>query len=141
MSRKRWFFLAILVALIAIQLIPVERSNPPTSGEIDAPPAIAAILEQSCYDCHSGQTRWPWYSRVAPVSWMIANHVKEGREHLNFTSWDSITPAAIPAILHEIQEEVDEGKMPPSGYVMIHKGAALDEDDLRILREWTGGGH
>ena len=80
----RWTLLFVVAGLILIQFAPVDRSNPSVTGEVSAPDPIMAVLRNSCYDCHSNETRWPWYSRVAPLSWRIAQHVREGRGHLNF---------------------------------------------------------
>ncbi len=76
-----------IVAGAAIQLVPVKRSNPPVEFEVEAPADVHAILERACYDCHSNRTRWPWYSSVAPVSWLVARDVRRGRKELNFTDW------------------------------------------------------
>ncbi len=76
--------LIFAVILAAIQFVPVDRSAPPAAGELAAPPEVARILDAACYDCHSDRTRWPWYSRVAPVSWIAAHHVAAGRRRLNF---------------------------------------------------------
>ena len=79
------FALVLLVLLLAAQLVPVERTNPPVKSEILAPTDVQAVLERSCFYCHSNRTRWPWYSRVAPASWFVARHVREAREDLNLT--------------------------------------------------------
>ena len=147
MSRPRRRGLAsgvavLAVVLLAIQLVPVERSNPPVEGEVDAPDEVAALLERSCYDCHSNQTRWPWYSRVAPISWLVAHDVEEGREHLNFSEWNRLDAKERRELMHEIWEEVEEGEMPLWFYLPLHPEARLAPDDLDSLRAWTGaGGH
>ena len=74
----------VVVALAAIQLVPVHRTNPPVRVEVNAPEEVMAIIQRACYDCHSNETRWPWYSRVAPVSWFVVSHVKKARGDLNF---------------------------------------------------------
>ena len=92
MKNKIW--LAIPVALLAIQFIQPDIRNPPVVAAMDIqqvanPPAdVKAVLKAACYDCHSNETRYPWYSRVAPVSWWVANHVDEGRSVLNFSEFD-----------------------------------------------------
>ncbi len=80
--------IAIGVILIGIQFIPVERSNPPVTQEIDAPSNVLSILKTSCYDCHSNETEWPWYSKVAPVSFLVSADVRNGRKRVNFSEWD-----------------------------------------------------
>ena len=80
--------LVMVVVLVGIQFIPVNRSNPPVEEEIPVLPEVKAILKRACYDCHSNETVWPGYSRVAPVSWLLAWDVGEGREELNFSTWN-----------------------------------------------------
>jgi hypothetical protein len=103
------------------------------------PTEVRSILERSCYDCHSNRTRWPWYSRVAPVSWFVARHVAEGREHLNFTEWDRMSPEDQAKAMEEIGETVTEGEMPLASYLLAHPEAALSEQDQTLLRQWAGG--
>ncbi|MDH5429724.1 MAG: heme-binding domain-containing protein, partial [Nitrospirota bacterium] len=79
------------IVLIGIQFIPVNRTNPPMEEEIVALPDVKAILKRACYDCHSNETIWPWYSQVAPASWLLAWDVAEGREELNFSTWNRYT--------------------------------------------------
>src|ERR1700749_974761 len=88
---KKWFKRLLWIALfifIGLQLAPVDRANPTVDPKktLQAPPQVEAILRQSCYDCHSDETRWPWYAHVAPVSWWIAHDVNEAREKGNFSS-------------------------------------------------------
>ncbi len=85
---KKILIIFIVVA-IGIQFIPTDRSNPPVTHELQASPEVMAILERACYDCHSNETVWPWYSKVAPVSWQISSHVVVGRRHVNFSEWAS----------------------------------------------------
>jgi hypothetical protein len=84
----RWVLLAIVLLLVVIQFVPVDRSNPPVTSEVPASPEARAVLRRACYDCHSNETVWPWYSKVAPVSWLVARDVHKGREELNFSTWD-----------------------------------------------------
>src|SRR5438874_1058331 len=83
----KWSAIALGTVLVAIQLVPVERTNPSATKPIEAPAEVTAVLRRSCYDCHSNETRWPWYAYVAPVSWLVADDVKDGRAKLNFSSW------------------------------------------------------
>jgi hypothetical protein len=137
MSKKSIAVLAIVVVFIAIQFVPVDRSNPPVQGEIDAPPAVSDVLRRSCYNCHSNETRWPWYSRVAPVSWFLSHHVHEGREKLNFSTWAALIESDRTEIVREIWDEVSEGDMPLRSYLIMHPEAKLSEQALESIRAWS----
>jgi len=134
----------LLVVAVGIQFVPVDRSNPPVTMVVDAPPEVLAILKRSCFDCHSNETVWPWYSRVAPMSWRIAEHVEHGREHVNFSTWDEYDAEDKAEILEESWEEVEEGKMPLPNYLRLHSEARLSDADRAVLQAWAesaGGGH
>jgi hypothetical protein len=135
--RLRLVGVGLGVAFVAIQLVPVDRTNPPVTGEIQAPTAVQEVLERSCYDCHSNQTSWPWYSRVAPASWLVAWDVAEAREHLNFSEWSSLAPKKKADAIHEIWEEVEEGEMPLWYYLPAHPEARLSDADREALRAWS----
>ena len=129
--------LALPILLLVVQLIPVDRTNPPGEGEIGTPPQVAAILQRACYDCHSNQTVWPWYSKIAPVSWLIARDVHEGRKELNFSVWSSYSDKRKQKKLRETGKEVSEGDMPPWYYVALHPEARLSDADLQTIRAWV----
>jgi hypothetical protein len=129
--------ITVVVILVIIQFIPVERTNPPVSENINSPENILAILRVSCYDCHSNETNWPWYSYVAPVSFFVAGDVNEGREHLNFSEWDKYDEKKRTKILEEIMEEVEKRKMPLSNYIITHPDAKLDNSRIAQLKQWT----
>ncbi len=130
--------LTIVVLLLGVvQLVPVERSNPAGGSEISAPAEVKVILERACYDCHSHETAWPWYSYVAPVSWLVAHDVKEGREEMNFSTWDRYDAKTKRKKIGECWEEVEEGEMPLWFYLPLHRHARLSEDDHAVLRQWA----
>jgi hypothetical protein len=133
----RFLVPGLLVTFIAIQFIPVDRSNPPVESEIPAPPAIRSLLRNSCYDCHSNEVVWPWYSNVAPISWLVATDVEEGRKELNFSTWSRYNAKKQTRKLKEIWEEIEEGEMPPSSYVLMHSQASLSSAEQEILHLWT----
>ena len=114
---------ALVFLVIGIQFIPVKRTNPAVVSDFDGPPEVKAILKRSCYDCHSHETEWPWYSHVAPVSWLVVHDVKEGREHLNFSNWEPLKD--IVWIHQEICREVAEGEMPLKIYLLMHADAEI----------------
>jgi len=133
----RVLLLLLLVAFVAIQFVPVERTNPPVEAEIDAPPEVAAILHRACYDCHSHETRWPWYARVAPASWLLERDVREARRKLNFSTWGSYNEQRQARKIEEIVEQTSEGEMPLWFYVPLHPSAKLSEADLAVLANWA----
>lgn len=120
---------ALATVLVAIQFVPVERANPPVSREVawDSP-GTRELAQRACYDCHSNETVWPWYSRVAPASWLVAKDVDEGREHLNFSEWDGPNEG-----LDEMVETIESGAMPLKPYVMLHPEAALSQREITEL--------
>lgn len=128
---------AVAAALVLAQLVPVARTNPPVAADVAAPPAVATVLRRACYDCHSNETVWPWYSRIAPVSWLVAHDVDEGRDELNFSAWAAYDAAARRKKLKKTVEEVAEGEMPPWYYVLMHREARLSPADEELLRGWA----
>jgi hypothetical protein len=137
---RRWIVLSgvlVLAVLVGIQLVPVDTSNPPVTADIPTSPEVKAVLRRACYDCHSNETTWPWYSRVAPVSWLIAKDVHEGRAELNFSRWDRYSTQQQVKHLKESWEEVVEGEMPPWFYLPAHRDARLSAEDRALLRQWA----
>jgi len=126
---------SLLVLAAAAQVVPVERGNPPVTADLRAPPEVHAVLRRACYDCHSNETVWPWYAGVAPVSWLVARDVREGRDELNFSAWDPAAPRAAKA-LRKCAEELREGEMPPGPYVALHPQARLGEAERALLLGW-----
>ena len=145
MNRKRVQILLIVlaVAVLAIQFVGPKRTNPPIdpsrelSAHVKTPPEVAGILERSCLDCHSHQTRWPWYSKVAPVSWFVISDVNEARRHMNFSDWAKYNQQKALDRLNGICEETSEGGMPLSSYLWMHSDAKLTPQDVRTLCEWS----
>lgn len=138
-KKLKLIFIIIAAVFILIQLIPVNRSNPvfDNTSEIKAPQEVISILKTSCYDCHSNETVWPAYSYIAPMSFLISNHVQEGRKELNFSEWSSYTIEKQRKKLEEIQEEVSEDKMPMPVYLLLHGDAELTVQQKMILQKWT----
>ena len=137
MSRLRWKPLLARVSLVLIglglvvQVVPYGRdhANPPTVLEPTwDSPATRQLAARTCFDCHSNQTSWPWYSHVAPMSWLVQNHVDEGRRVLNFSEWNRGYDEA-----GEAAETVREGEMPPRSYVLLHPEARLTDVEREQL--------
>ncbi len=121
---------AIVLAIggfLAIQLIPVSKTNPPVVNEPawDSP-QTRQLVKRACFDCHSNETNWPWYSNVAPVSWVVVHHVNEGRRKVNFSNWS-------PAQKREVIETVLEGEMPPLYYRLTNPQARLTPAETDAL--------
>jgi hypothetical protein len=134
---KRIVLIVAVVLLVAIQLAPVDRSNPPVEADLEAPPAVTAVLRQACYDCHSNETQWPWYSYVAPVSWLVAHDIEEARGEFSFSHWGRLGERERAELRAEIWEKVEEGEMPLPIYRLMHSEARLSQDQLDTVREWA----
>jgi hypothetical protein len=144
LSVKRGFTISatVLAALfLLIQLVPVTRTNPPIEADLVAPAQVKNILRRTCYDCHSHETRWPWYSRVAPVSWWLAAHVNAGRADLNFSQWPLFDLETRELFLRDIEKQLLDGTMPLRSYVLGHREARLSDRDREILLEWVRAGY
>ncbi len=136
MTRAKIIFIILIAIIVGIQYVDVEISNPPVTGDIEAPMAVKTILQKSCYDCHSNETKWPWYSKIAPVSWFIADDVNEGRKSLNFSYWERLTTDKQQKLLLEIIEEIEKDEMPLGAYTLLHPGARLDLMQKEVLKKW-----
>lgn len=133
----------LVIALIVVQFVPNKMPGNTVAGNDDLiksgvlPENISIILRTSCYDCHSNQTSFPWYSKVAPASWLLAMDIREGRENLNFSEWGSLSKRKQIKHLRKIREEVSSGDMPLKKYLIIHKHAKLNAEQKRALVMWT----
>lgn len=126
----RWVAIGFVALLLAIQLVPYGRDhdNPPVGAEPawDSP-RTRALARVACFDCHSNETEWPWYSNIAPISWWMQDHVDEGRAELNFSEWGR------PQETDEVAESIEEGEMPPGYYTLTHRSARLSAADEQAL--------
>lgn len=133
----------VILLVVAIQFIPVDRTLPPvTDAIVFTDPAAEAIAKKACYDCHSNVNEWPWYSYVAPVSWVVVHHVEEGRATLNFSDIATTLahgghngePHPVSEILEHADEEMERGSMPPSYYQLTHPASKLtDAEKAQLL--------
>lgn len=143
--KKALRFLAAgsLLVLIVIQFIPVDlpENNSDHSKDMvqteNAPDEVKFILSKSCYDCHSNQTVYPWYSKVAPVSWLVAKDIREARDEMNFSEWAELSKRKKIKMLNELAEEVEEKKMPLKIYTVVHRDAILTDEEISIIKSWT----
>ena len=141
MKRKlKWIFIALVTGFALLQLTNPPRTNPPVIHDLMAssatPPQVAAMLHAACYDCHSSETLWPWYSHIAPMSWLIASDVKEGREHLNLSDWPNDNPMRAAKPLENMSDEISSGEMPLPKYTKIHADARLTQIQRKELSDW-----
>jgi len=128
---------------IIIQFIPVsypevieENKNDLIKNNIISED-IALILRTSCYDCHSNETHYPWYSYIAPAKWLVIRDIKLGRDALNLSEWQDLKPRDKIKLLSNMSEEVEDGNMPMPVYTLIHRNASLNDDQKKLLIDWT----
>jgi hypothetical protein len=137
----RWILLVFLVVFIAAQAYRPDRSNPASAPGASlltkATPEVAAILDRSCRDCHSNETRWPWYTNMSPMSWLVANHVHDGREHFNYSAWTAIDEDEQDKLLGGMCSLPQRGRMPMPSYLVIHRDAKLSPADVKTLCAWS----
>ncbi|WP_367390960.1 heme-binding domain-containing protein [Lewinella sp. LCG006] len=141
-SKYKTILLVLVGLLLAAQLIPIDRSVPAVDSSADfltavnAPPAIATLVQNACYDCHSYQSEYPWYAKVAPVSFLIQSHINGGRQHLNFSEWTSYPAEKAAHKLEECFEEVQERHMPMKSFTWLHPEAKLSDEQVSGLAQW-----
>ena len=138
----RWFKYLLLVGVVllaAAQLVRPARTNPPIDStqtlQAHTPEggSTVSVINRACRDCHSNETSWPWYSNVAPVSWLIVHDVEEGRRAVNFSAWGAYPPDHRSKLLKDACKEVSEGEMPMSAYTFLHPEARLSAADVRAI--------
>jgi Haem-binding domain len=139
----KWLLIVVVCGFIALQFYRPARTNPAVDpsqsaeAHLEISPQVAEVLDQSCMDCHSNKTRWPWYTNVSPVSWFVANHVEEGRRHVNFSEWGTYNQNKKLKRLQEICEQVEDGFMPLSSYTPLHPGSELSAEEKKLLCDWA----
>ncbi len=128
---------------VVVQVVRPELNNPASNpnehitAKLAVHPEVAATLQRACSDCHSNNTVWPWYSKVAPASWLVANDVKQGRNELNFSIWAKYSTEEQQELLGKMCKEVKEGEMPDSLYAIAHPKARLSSGDRQAFCSWT----
>ena len=130
------------LALVGAQFIRPARTNPVVDRTVDlgsgpVPPAMLATFKRACYDCHSSETRWPWYSNVAPASWLVASDVRNAREQMSFSRWTKYNVLDRADMLDKICEHVTKREMPPWQYRIAHADAGLSQADVDAICTWT----
>lgn len=135
--------LVILIAFVAIQFI---RPAPNTNGQvlptditktINIPDTVLNVFKNSCYDCHSNNTRYPWYANIQPIGWVLASHIKNGKENLNFSEFGTYSERKQANKLKSIKLSIKDGSMPLSSYTIMHTGARLSIEDKNLVNDWA----
>ena len=135
--------IVLFVAFVAIQFYRPDFTNPPVSAEqtLEAttavPDSVENIVKRSCNDCHSNNTEYPWYSKIAPASWFLASHIQDGRKEVNFSEWGTYQTSRKRRKLGEICEQVKTREMPLPSYLWIHWGAKLSDEEIKTLCDWS----
>ena len=138
-KKLKWIFAALVVGFGLLQFTNPARTNPPVVNDLpatNAPPPIAALLHAACYDCHSYESKWPWYGRIAPASWLVVSDVNDGRQRLNFSDWPQDADRAAKKF-DRINEVLDYRAMPPKKYTLLHPEARLSEAQHQALLDWS----
>jgi hypothetical protein len=118
---------------VPLPVLHYERASMWENPDLDR--RVAAILKKSCIDCHSNETRWPWYARISPGSWLMTNQVRRGRQQFNFSEQWAFTETQ----RSDIAESVNDGSMPPRAYLLLHPSARLNQADREIITDWAEG--
>jgi len=141
-SLKRYALL-ILLLLIAAQFVPVDTRNPPVQAAnsiyaVEKVPAqVRTVFDSSCIDCHSNQTRWPWYGHVAPMSWLVAQDVHQARNWMNLSEWGTYSEKKRDEKLENICAKLLNGDMPDGKYLLIHRSAQVSQEQKEAVCRWT----
>jgi hypothetical protein len=140
---KRIVWLSILAIVIVIQFIPTGRPEVIMQNKQDLlannvfSDTVSELIRNSCYDCHSNETKYPWYAYVAPVSWLVVRDVKVGRKHMNFSEWEGLSKMDKAEHLSDINDEVSMGSMPLVIYPIMHPEARLSAEQRQMIVDWT----
>lgn len=143
--RKPWVIIALLIlaALVIIQFFPPQKNIQKATTtddiffQIEVDKLVKKNIVNACYDCHSNNTRYPFYAKFAPISWILNRHIVEGKEHLNFSEWATYDKKKQLKLLTEICEMVTDGEMPLKSYTFMHSSAILNEKDVSGICTWT----
>ncbi len=138
-SKRLWIWVVPLALFTGLQFIRPAVSNPPVTHPMQAPEAVTRILKRTCYDCHSNETRLHWYNRIAPVSWLVSEHITTGRSRFNFSTWDTLSGGQQQALLWEMVNMALDHKMPLASYTAIHPDAQLSPQDIAVLKAYVNG--
>ncbi len=131
------------IGIVLVQFLPLKKNSDTATGPADitkvytVPDNVHQVLQKACYDCHSNNTTYPWYSHVQPVGWWLNDHVKEGKRHLNFAEFGSYISKRKIKKLKEVSGTINEGEMPLSSYTIIHTNARLSDEEKVLVTTWA----
>ncbi|MBO9657413.1 MAG: heme-binding domain-containing protein [Chitinophagaceae bacterium] len=139
--RRKWIVILCLVmaVFVAMQLATPSLSNPPVTGRAAFPDDVEMVLRRACYDCHSNETDLKWFDKIAPASWLVSSHIKEGRQSLNFSEWNKLSPAQQKATLFFSLNIILAGEMPLNSYTVVHNDAKISPEDVSVLKNYLIG--
>lgn len=143
MMNRRKIWVGLLVLFIFIQFVQPTRNKSNQSLQTDlvklfvVPSEVLKVLEAACFDCHSNNTKYPWYSWVQPFGWILANHIRKGKEDLNFSEFGSYSVRRQLSKLTGVANSIKDGSMPLSSYTLLHKTARLSKDEKALLINWV----
>ena len=138
----QWVLSIVLLSVIGMQFVRPDRTNPPVNPKSatllpKAPANVRGIFERACRDCHSNETTWPLYSQVAPMSWLVTSHVREGRDRFNYSEWSTYDSDEQDKLLGSMCTLTKRGRMPLPSYLLIHRGAKLSPADVAAICAWS----
>ncbi|AJR14566.1 heme-binding domain protein [Leptospira interrogans serovar Icterohaemorrhagiae str. Verdun HP] len=136
MKKKFLFSIAAVITILILQFLPLHPPQGKNQNEIQTSNEVKKILNQSCYDCHSDLTLWPWYSKIFPINFYLYRHVEEGKMELNFSEWELLSKKEKSTKGDSILEVLEEGEMPPLDYILLHPSAKITEEELEVLKNW-----
>jgi hypothetical protein len=131
-----WLAAFALLVFAGLQLVRPQIGNPPVTADLQAPPEVKQILRNSCYNCHSNETKLPWFDQIAPGYWLVAHDVKTARAHLNFSELAAQPAGKQKAVLFEAVNQIQLGAMPLPSYLHVHPGSAVTAEQIAVLRNW-----
>lgn len=139
---KKRFWWILLIVFVVMQFKRIDKTNPPVEPTVDfmsveSPPQdVQNLISNACYDCHSNETVYPWYTNVAPLSWWIKGHIDHGRENLNFSEWGLLSDREKNHQLEECEDMIKKEWMPLGSYARMHQKARLSKNDRELLLNW-----
>jgi len=142
-NKKKGILISFIVVLLLLQLYPLEKPSNTAVNPNDllitekVPENISTLLKKACYDCHSNESIFPWYSKIAPSKWLVYNHINEGREELNFSEWNTLNIDDKSELLDDISTIILEGEMPLKGYIILHSEANLSNTEREAIASWA----